>query len=303
MTASAPNSRQTILLVDDIPANLGVLFDTFDAAELTVRVAESGEHALESVAVERPDIILLDVMMPGLDGFATCQRLKADERTAEIPVLFMTALSDVVDKVRGFAAGAVDYITKPLHPEEVLARVQTHLRLRELQRSLEQRNDELDREVQRRVGAERELQKALDRALLVANPAGEVLFCSDQAGKLVQKYFPTVDPRRVPAGLRTNVLPAGLRVQRTPGATSELFVLEEAAPAPTPALLAPLGLTPRETEILFWIAQGKTNAEIAAIIGSAAGTVKKHVENLLPKLGVDTRLSAALKAMELLSRP
>jgi two-component system sensor histidine kinase/response regulator len=127
---------ETILIVDDTPANLGVLVETLGAAGYRLQVAEDGEEALAQTAQTAPDLILLDVMMPGLDGFETCRRLKAQPATADTPVLFMTALNETRDKVRAFAAGGVDYITKPIEHEEALARVRTHLALRRLQRQL-----------------------------------------------------------------------------------------------------------------------------------------------------------------------
>ena len=127
---------ETILIVDDTPANLGVLVETLGEAGYQLRVAEDGEEALEQVAQTLPDIILLDVMMPGLDGFETCRRLKSRPATREIPVLFMTALTETIDKVKAFSVGAVDYLTKPIEHEEALARIRTHLALRRLQREL-----------------------------------------------------------------------------------------------------------------------------------------------------------------------
>lgn len=135
---------ETILIVDDTPANLGVLVETLGAAGYSLMVAEDGEEALAQTERTRPDMILLDVMMPGIDGFETCRRLKSREATRDIPVLFMTALSETADKVKAFAAGGVDYITKPIEHEEALARVRTHLTLcrlrRELQEQLELKN-------------------------------------------------------------------------------------------------------------------------------------------------------------------
>ena len=128
---------ETILIVDDTPANLGVLVETLGAAGYQLMVAEDGEEALAQTAQTQPDLILLDVMMPGIDGFETCRRLKARAETRDVPVLFMTALSETADKVKAFAAGGVDYITKPLEHEEALARVRTHLALRRLQRELQ----------------------------------------------------------------------------------------------------------------------------------------------------------------------
>lgn len=128
---------ETILIVDDTPANLGVLVETLGAAGYQLMVAEDSEEALAQTAQTQPDLILLDVMMPGLDGFETCRRLRAQPTTRDVPVLFMTALSETADKVKAFAAGGVDYITKPIEHEEALARVRTHLALRRLRRELE----------------------------------------------------------------------------------------------------------------------------------------------------------------------
>lgn len=147
-----PSSKPSILLVDDTPTNLEILVQVFDKQGYEVFVATDGESALEQISATRPDLILLDVMMPGLDGFETCQRLKANPATADIPVIFMTALTETPEKVKGFQMGAVDYVTKPIQHEEVLARVKTHLNLRSLQQHLEQR-------VKERTA---ELQKALD---------------------------------------------------------------------------------------------------------------------------------------------
>ncbi len=137
--------RDTILIVDDTPTNLGVLFDYLRNSGFKVLVAEDGKGAIQRASYAKPDIILLDVLMPGLDGFETCRRLKKNEATKDIPVIFMTALSDTVDKVRGFDLGAVDYVTKPLHHEEVLARIHTHLTIRNLQKSLQEQITERDR--------------------------------------------------------------------------------------------------------------------------------------------------------------
>jgi two-component system, sensor histidine kinase and response regulator len=128
---------ETILIVDDTPANLGVLVETLGAAGYQLMVAEDGEEALAQTIQIQPDLILLDVMMPGIDGFETCRRLKARASTREVPVLFMTALNETADKVKAFAAGGVDYITKPIEHEEALARVRTHLALRKLRRELQ----------------------------------------------------------------------------------------------------------------------------------------------------------------------
>ena len=158
-----------ILVVDDNPANLNVLFDIFGGMRYDVLFASDGESCLRLVEGEYPDLILLDVMMPGIDGFETCRRLKANERTKEIPVIFMTALSETLDKVRGLELGAVDYITKPIQPEEVLARVKTHLTLRKMYRMLQDREVHLSTLVEEKTRLVTNVTIALVNALENAN--------------------------------------------------------------------------------------------------------------------------------------
>lgn len=149
----------TILIVDDNPANLGVLSDTLDQEGLEVWVAQSGKVALERVKYALPHLILLDVMMPEIDGFETCRRLKANPETQDIPVIFMTALSDTANKVEGFQLGAVDYITKPFQQEEVLARIKLHLKLFNMAGKLEEKNTLLEQKVKEVHQAYSELQQ------------------------------------------------------------------------------------------------------------------------------------------------
>lgn len=143
-------ARSTILLVDDTPTNLELLLGYFTEKNFEVLIAVDGPTAIERARLTRPDLILLDVMMPGMDGFETCRRLRQTTETAEIPVLFMTALAETESKVRAFEAGGVDYIAKPFQAEEVLARINTHLRLRALQKELARANVELEAEVAQR---------------------------------------------------------------------------------------------------------------------------------------------------------
>lgn len=305
----SPLRDARILLVDDVPANLGALGEFLVAAGAKIFIAQSGAAALARLGGVQPDLILLDVNMPGLGGLDVCRRLKAEPATADVPVLFITALGDMADKVAGFVAGGVDYITKPFQAEEVLARVSAHLRIRQLQRELaahaaelQRQNDVLELEMQRRIATERAMQRALDRAVVVASPTGAIRFCSDRAARLLARHFPDRPPDRMPDALLKGQCVPGLRAAHSlrPDSDAVLWLLEEAPPAATPAMLEPLGLTPREAEILFWIAHGKSNAEIGTILDLAPNTVKKHVYNLLPKLGLETRLAAALRAMEIL---
>jgi formate hydrogenlyase transcriptional activator len=148
----------SILVVDDTPHNISILFDALSHYGYRVLTEQDGKSALEQVAYAQPDLILLDVMMPGMNGFETCRRLKANPATAEVPVIFMTASSETIDKVNGFNLGAVDYITKPFQLPEVLARVQTHLALQQMRHQLQQANEVLEARVTERTEA---LQKAL----------------------------------------------------------------------------------------------------------------------------------------------
>ncbi|MDJ0799894.1 MAG: response regulator [Calothrix sp. MO_167.B12] len=135
--------KDLILVVDDTPMNLEVISEALSGAGFEVAIATDGERALKQLQYSLPSLILLDVMMPGIDGFETCRRLKACEETRNIPVIFMTALSDVADKVKGLSMGAVDYISKPFQEEEVLARIKTHLQIRRLNKALEKQTAEL----------------------------------------------------------------------------------------------------------------------------------------------------------------
>lgn len=310
-------ARPCLLIVDDVPANLGVLLDFLGDEDYEVLVAESGEGALSQLTYARPDIILLDVSMPGLDGYETCRRLKADARWRDIPVFFLTALSEPVDKLCGFQAGAVDYITKPLHPEEVLARVRAHLQIRALRRELEAQNALLQEAMVLRQEAEAQLQQSLDQAVLVVRRGDCVQFCTRLARRFLARYFPDeTDPDRLPTPLvqwaadrqapswKRETPDAYLEAHLfTAGAAGDGFMLtlqETPKAQDSPGNLLQLGLTTREAEVLYWIAHGKTNPEIAVILQAALNTIKKHVQNVLLKLGVETRLAAALRAAEVL---
>ncbi|MDI3289436.1 response regulator [Polyangium sp. 15x6] len=172
--APAPGAREgTILIVDDMPINLAVLVDHLESAGHQALVAQDAEDALKRASLMKPDLILLDVVMPGIDGFETCRRLKAAESTRDIPVIFMTCLGEAANKLVGFEAGGVDYITKPFEIDEVLARIKTHLSLREVQKELEAKNAQLQRahqDLEQRV-RERTAELASSNAALKAENA------------------------------------------------------------------------------------------------------------------------------------
>ena len=146
-----------VLVVDDNPTNLSVLVNLLRDVGMRVLVATDGESAIDQTQYVKPDLILLDVMMPGIDGFETCQRLKANVETSKIPIIFMTALSETVDKVRGLSLGAVDYVTKPFEHEEVLVRIRTHLTIAKQRQMIESQNFDLQTEISDRKRAEEAL--------------------------------------------------------------------------------------------------------------------------------------------------
>jgi PAS domain S-box-containing protein len=185
--------RPTILIIDDDPNNIGIVSGYLDERAYTILIAEDGESGVARAEYAGPDLILLDVMMPGINGFETCRRLKSLEKTKDIPVIFMTALAETEHKVKGFGAGAVDYITKPFRREEVLARVGVHLRIRELTIKLQDANSTLEKSVAERTGELAQTVIALrnemnerkqaeeERELLATaiEQAGEAIFISD----------------------------------------------------------------------------------------------------------------------------
>jgi two-component system, sensor histidine kinase and response regulator len=176
-----------VLAVDDTPANLRVLVETLSSSGYEVLVATDGHSAIETARYARPDLILLDVLMPGIDGYQTCEELKKVDETAAIPIIFMTALSETEDKVKAFELGAVDYITKPFEQAELLARVSTHITLARLRKALEARNQQLE-----------ELNKLKNEFMGMAahdvrNPLSSVLACAE----LVDAIADSVPPEKV----------------------------------------------------------------------------------------------------------
>ena len=196
MTSRA--EQQTILIIDDNPTNLKVIVNYLKGHNLNIFIARSSKRGLERAKLARPDLILLDIIMPEMDGFEVCQQLKTHENTQDIPVIFMTAMTDPESKIRGFECGAVDYITKPVQEAEVLARILTHLKLRDLSRNLEQKvkertqelrqaNEELANEIAERKRVEQELRSNEEkfRAIVEASPMGMHMYHLETDGRLV----------------------------------------------------------------------------------------------------------------------
>lgn len=297
MPAPERNSKDIVLIVDDLPDNLAVLTEALDEAGYMVLVATNGETALERLQHITPDIVLLDAVMPGLDGFETCRRLKQTEASRWIPVVFMTGLTETEDIVRGFQAGGVDYVTKPIRADEVLARIATHIVNARL---VLQTQDAMDRSGQALAVLTEggtvtwQTRTATDMFARPAESGGEML---DQ----IQPWF----RRQVAAAISGSAAsePLDLEAVDTRFAVRFLggvgrgeFLLQfEQMPALQTAesLMVACNLTQRESEVLLWVAQGKTNRDIGEILGMSPRTVNKHLEHIFVKLGVETRTAAA----------
>ena len=171
----ADESKPVILVVDDNVTNLSLFFDFLQAGGYQVLVAEDGKSALERLKHAKPDLILLDVMMPEMDGYEVCHRLKQDKNTQNIPVIFMTALSNPDDILKGFEAGAVDYITKPVQYKEALARVNNHLQICQLQRDMQAQNKQLKEENIRRKRVQDALRESRERYRLLAENSTDLI--------------------------------------------------------------------------------------------------------------------------------
>ena len=318
--ALAREGGGVVLIVDDIPDNLAVLHDALDESGYTVLVATDGASALARAAQALPDIVLLDALMPGMDGFEVARRLKAGEATAPIPIVFMTALTDTEHVLAAFAAGGVDYVSKPVRPREVVARIAAHL---QSARHARQARNALD---------------AFGHASIALRPAdGRVLWQTPLARDLMRRHFgagaagaPIADaassvaaPLRAPAGLCDWVR---ARVARGPDASAPeggdawtcvtgtqrlhctlhpasaedewmLVLTESSNGAAIEALSLQFRLTAREAEVLYWVAHGKTNRDIGDILGTRPKTITKHLERVFEKLGVETRTAAAARVL------
>jgi len=295
MDAAAMNGEAgVVLIVDDAPQNLAMLHEALDSAGYRVMVATDGRSAIERVARLQPDLILLDALMPGLDGFETCRRLKADPQAAHIPVVFMTGLTDTEHILIGFRAGGVDYVTKPVEPSEVLARMATHLR-----------NARTTAHAQQAVEATGHAMLFIDASGRLAwqSPAARQWLapCLDGDGQLP----PTVrawlmEPMGTEHALRTSADGAPLVLSRlaSDAGGSTLLLRKRAATAEPAALVQRFSLTAREADVLYWVACGKTNRDVAEILHMSPRTVDKHLQHVFAKLNVETRTAAASLALD-----
>ena len=295
-------NSEVVLIVDDVPDNLSVLHDALDESGYTVLVATGGEAALQTAAQALPDIVLLDAMMPGMDGFEVARRLKASPQTVHIPIVFMTGLTETEHLVAALEAGGVDYVTKPIKPKEVLARMEVHMQ-----------------------GARqaRQTRNALDAfgyaSITVRASDGKLMWQTPLARELLMAYYGTsapqtpepviewlrrhlkeaeqqIEPPRLTAELGARRLT--FRLHQQTGDDDWLIVMREVSDSAVIAAMSlSFKLTAREAEVLYWVVKGKINRDIAAILGASPATVKKHLERVFAKLGVETRTAAAGMAM------
>jgi len=293
----SPAMPGVVLVVDDAPETLRMLCDALAQEGYTVLVARDAIEALERFEMAVPDAVLLDAVMPGEHGFALCRRLKAEPSWAHVPVIFMTGLSETEQIVEGFAAGGVDYVVKPLKIPEVLARLATHLRNAHVSRLA------------------REAVDVAGLGVLLLDRQGRIAWRSPQATRWLGAALGLQEDE---AALRTWLqqvlaqgealapLADGQQLQARylgPGGPGEVMVLLRQVTAVADAAhkrLSGAALTPRETEVLSWLAKGKTNRDIADILGMSPRTVNKHLEHIFEKLGVETRTAAAAIASTLL---
>ena len=281
-----------VLVVDDVPRSLGALCAELEAEGYTVLVAADGASALARLDLVTPDAILLDALMPGLDGFETCRRIKAHPEWSHIPVIFMTGLSETSHIVKGFEAGGVDYVVKPVRTPEVLARLATHVRNA---RAARLARDAID------VGGHGVLMVDAHQRMAWRSPRAQRWFTEFFAGAADDACVAWLHARGDDRDdIRSRTLADRTLTARRLGSVGlgeVMWLLSlRAADAPQPSRLSTASLTPRETEVLSWVAKGKTNRDVGEILGLSPRTVNKHLEHVFEKLGVETRAAAAALA-------
>ncbi len=295
-------NSDVVLIVDDVPDNLSMLHDALDESGYTVLVATDGPAAIARATQVQPDIILLDAMMPGMDGFEVARRLKADALTSHIPIVFMTGLTDTEYLVAALDSGGVDYVTKPIKPKEVLARMAVHL---QAAREKRQARNALDAfgyaSITVRVSDGRLMwQTPLARALLLRYYGTDAPTTPIPVLAWLRRHVQTRQPQAEPPRLSVEQGAERLtfRLHQQIGDSENggdwLIIMQEVSDA---SVIDSIGLnfklTPREAEVLYWVVRGKINRDIGDIVGASPMTVKKHLERVFVKLGVETRTAAA----------
>jgi len=303
-----PARGATVLVVDDEPDSLKMLTAMLEAAEISVLVANSGAAALDLLGHIVPDLILMDAVMPGLDGFETTVRIKANPAWWSVPVIFMTGLTESEHVVEAFEVGGADYVRKPVNHSELLARVRVHMAQG---RALHASTASLE---------------ATGRQMVATDRAGNLLWCTPGAEQALTRIEPEWTratgelpfPMRGAVGSllsRKDISGATARIDRREEGTIELVVvaqyrdnevlirLNELNPQRDVARLGEkLVLTRREAEVLLWVSYGKASSDISAVLDISPRTVQKHLERIYEKLGVETRSAAAAIAIRALGQ-
>lgn len=295
----------TVLIVDDVPANLAVLHDCLDESGFRVLVADNGIDALHRSADEQPDVILLDAVMPGMDGFEVCRKLKAEILTRQIPVIFMTGLTESEHVLSAFNAGGVDYVTKPIRPVEVVARVRAHIKSSQM---INQSQSVLDLSGQAAVAVDIESLMIVWQTPLAGNLIASYFEGKDNPtytglpeelinwfrGLIASKDY-SLEPQFVKSRNENKLF---LKASKLDGENNQLLLSlrEESIGLQLQTLIGIFTLTRKEAEVLYWAMQGKTNKDVADILGCSSRTVNKHMEHIFAKLGVETRTAAAALA-------
>jgi DNA-binding NarL/FixJ family response regulator len=296
-----PKNNGVVLIVDDDPDAISMLNLALSDAQMTALVALSGEQAITIARRIRPDLILMDAMMPGMGGFEACQKIKADALIAHIPVVFMTGLSASEDMVKGFDSGGIDYVTKPIDLKALIARIRAHL-------------------VNSRIAAG--AKQALDtmgQYSLAVNAEGNILWSTPNTHSLLADFG--ADQQWISSTLSTYIAswleqggkqplriedlsqPLLIKTMDNQQADEWLLLIELAnKPKEEDLLREKFDLTPRESEVLTWISRGKTNQEIAMILDFSPRTVNKHLEQIFRKLGVENRTTAAAVSLKYLNQ-
>ncbi|WP_354624127.1 response regulator transcription factor [Psychromonas sp. MME2] len=289
-------SSDVVLVVDDSPESLGMLNVALNSQGYTALVALNGAQALSIAEKVPPDVVLLDAMMPEMDGFETCRRLKAI--LPHTPIIFMTGLSEVEDIVKGFESGGVDYVTKPILPDEVIVRIKRHIETARLALSA---------------------QSALDHAgknVFCVSNAGRLSWATPHVHELIEKISADdISPWATLASLIERWLSQEKRANLTVTCFAEaievlyerqqdnmhlLRIVQKQLQKSPQDLKEKLPITNRESEVLYWLSYGKTSWEIAQILAMSPRTVNKHLEQIYKKLGVDNRTSAAAISIRIL---
>jgi DNA-binding NarL/FixJ family response regulator len=298
---SNPKNNGVVLIVDDDPDAISMLNAALSEAQMTALVALSGEQALTIARRIRPDLILMDAMMPGMDGFEACQKIKSDTVIAHIPVVFMTGLSASEDMVKGFDSGGIDYVTKPIDLKALIARIRAHLV-----------NSRIA------VGARQALD-TLGQNSLAVDAKGNILWSTPNTHSLLagygadQQWISITLPIYIAPWLEAGAIeplliedlsePLLVKTMDKELAEERLLVIEPAnKPREEDLLREKFELTPRESEVLTWISRGKTNQEIAIILDFSPRTVNKHLEQIFRKLGVENRTTAAAVSLKYLNQ-